>query len=92
MKPLTKFLHAGVKASFQQQHSLSELFIVIGSHFLLNGHEHQGQIPHLLPQPQDHSRIRLVLLQHRQQGEQLSNLVLQFLRRQVGWEEKKEKS
>lgn len=69
-----------MESGLQQQDSLAQLLVIVSPHLLLDGHQHQGQISHLLPETQNHLSVCLVLFQHWQQREQLAHFVFQFLK------------
>lgn len=75
----TQFLQAGVQPCFEQQHTLLQLLVVVGSHLLLDGQEDPREVPDLVLEVHNQPRVCFVLLQHWQQRQQLPHLLLQVL-------------
>ena len=76
---LTEFVHTVPKPVLQVQDPLLQLLIVVGSHLLLDSHQHPRQVPDLLFEQGDEPRVCLVLLQNRDQRLQGLHLSLQLL-------------
>lgn len=78
---LTEFIHAAAEAVFQVQDPLLQLLVVVGSHLLLDGHQHRGQVADLLLELSDELCVCFVLLQDRDQWLQRLHLSFQLLRK-----------